>query len=290
MTPRQVTATAKVTPLNGPQAANPPTGLNQLNLEVANCPGKTASATGKLLVELAPPTATSNATYAWQVISSALGPQPLTINYKDSGALQFNISWVKVETVTGILSGTVTITNPTAAAVNMSAVMVEPEMTSSSSGLNSGAVPEVAATCGTMQLAPGASTACPYSTFVNSGGSGKVQVTVNLSDGSTAMSSAATFSFPSASSNNASTAAAAGSCAEVTYGLMLGSLLKLPGAAGPVSYNATKACVDGGIVVTQPIGPFKDDQCGRYTVSVIRMMLMLAQHMNSIFGVPRCRE
>jgi hypothetical protein len=274
----QVTATAKVTPLNGPQAANPPTGQNQLNLEVANCPGKTASATGKLLVELAPPTATSNATSAWKVISSAVGPQPLTINYKDSGALQWNISWVKVETVTGILSGTVTITNPTASQINMSAVMVQPEMTGSSGVINSGAVPEVAAACGAMQLEPSALTTCTYSAFINSGGTGKVQVEVDLSDGSTAMSSATTFSFPSASSN-ASAAGSAGSCAEVTYGLMLGSLLKLPGAAGPISYNATKACVDGGVIVTQPIGPFEDDQCGRYTVSVL---LMLTRHAGCV--------
>jgi hypothetical protein len=266
ITPLQVLATAKVTPLNGPQAASPPTGQNQLNLEVENCPGKIASATGKLLVELAPPVATRNATYAWKVTSSALGPQPLTLNYKDSGSLQFNISWSKVETVTGILAGTVMISNPTDSPFNMSTVMVEPEM----AGVNTGAVPAVAAACGSMQLQPGASTSCSYSLFVNSGGSGKVQVDVNLSDGSSAMSSAAVFTF--AAGNNASAAGDASSCAEVTYGLMLGSLLKLPGAAGPISYNSTKACGDGGVIVTQPVGPFMDDQCGRYAVS------MMTQH------------
>jgi hypothetical protein len=258
-----VLASAKVTPLNGPQAASPPTSQNQLNLEVANCPGKT-SATGKLLVELGPPAATSNVTYAWKVISSALAPQPLTINYKDAGSLQFNVTWVKAATTTGVLLGNVTITNPTQAPINMSAVTVQAEM-SGSSGVNSGAVPEVAAACGSVQLLPGASTTCSYAVFINSGGSGKVQAEVALSDGSIAMSTATLFTFGAASNDSGATGAS--SCADITYGLMLGSLLQLPGAAGPISYNSTKACTDGSIIITQPIGPFKDEQCGMYTVS-----------------------
>jgi hypothetical protein len=259
----QVLASAKVTPINGPQATSPPTAQNQLNMEVSNCPGKTAAAAGKLLVELSPPVATSNATYAWKIISSALGQQPQTINYKDSGALQFNISWVKVETVTGVLMGNVTVTNPTQAPINMSAVTIQPEM-SRSSGVNTGAVPEVAAACTSMQLQPGESTTCTYSVFINSGGSGTVQAEVAIADGTVALSAATLFTFAAA---NGSDPAAATACADVTYGLMLGSLLQLPGAAGPISYNSTKACADGGVIVTQPIGPFKDDQCGKYTVS-----------------------
>lgn len=204
----------------------------------------------------------SNTSYIWKASQFAF-PDMLKLSYKESGVLGYNVSWLKAPEVTSTLAGTVTVSNPTAEAVTLSSVSIQPEITTFE-GQNSGAIPAVAAACKVMTLPPNTSTTCSYNTVIFAGGNGQVVADVELANGRSVLSAPAAFVFQGGSG---ATAAGPNTCAEIVSGLMLGTVLLLPGAAGAIKSTVTKVCDSGSAILEQPVGPFKSDQCGRYVVS-----------------------
>lgn len=274
--PPQVPVTATVTPTNGPQAASPAVAQDVLQMSITQCPGATRSV-DKVSTVANPPTATSNAKYEWTASTEAL-KYNVNLQYTDTAVLKYNVSWDKVPRVTSTLSGTVSISNPTAAPVTISSVNVEPDLT-----VGAATIPAFTATCPDTTLAAGESTTCSYSTTTSATGSGTLTVEATLGDGSTVTSDAVPFSFQGA----AVKAPGADVCAEVLTGVMLGGPLLQPGTAKAVEPSTQRVCEAGYKIVSQPVGPFKDNQCGRYMVGV-RGCTMPEQSVISCMSARRC--
>jgi hypothetical protein len=76
---------------------------------------------------------------------------------------------------------------------------------------------------------------------------------------------------------NTGAAAASESCAEVVAGLMLSPALSVQGAAGPMQAETFKVCKAGYKLLSQPVGPFPADACGKYTVRLATTVMHIVQ-------------
>lgn len=93
-----------------------------------------------------------------------------------------------------------------------------------------------------------------------------------LSSGQVVYSAPISFQLPSSTSQTGSRGSAGGrqaaaDCAEVITGLFLSPALLLPGRTKDNSAQQSKACDSGSKQVAVTVGPFREDECGQYTVS-----------------------
>lgn len=260
----QVTASAVAAPADGPQQSNPPTTQSIINLEIGGCQSIQAADTVSVTVEQ--PVSSSNTSYVWKGSGSPV--KPLTkIQYDQTAELKYNLTWSLVQEVTSSLSGVVTINNPTESAVTVQNVYVAPEITNANR--MDGVIPVAQATCANTTVSPGSDIQCTYNSVFRGSGSGDIAAQA-LTISSTGVNRTVQSDTTSFNISQQATAAAAAqqqeSCAEVITGLTMGSALLVPGAAGAIKYSLNRVCQSGGTVITQPVGPFPDTACGKYTV------------------------
>jgi hypothetical protein len=188
------------------------------------------------------------------------------MQYNQESSVAYNISWEKTSQVSTQLSGTVTISNPTATPIAVSAVQMEVQL-SGRRGDASGAVPFFAAECPGANIAAGKSMVCSFATTIRGtarGGTITASAAIPGATGSrsSAVSSPSQFSIVTPSGD----AAGVDTCVEIIAGLMLGSALLMPGGTRAIEPVTFKACDAGSRIITQQIGPLPNDACGKYTV------------------------
>eukprot|EP00775_Hariotina_reticulata_P002126 gene2126-2445_t len=255
-----VPVTATVTPQNGPQALTPAVATNVLQMTIDNCPGAVLSATDVTAV-VNPLSVSATTTYEWVATTSAVVFN-VNLPYTETGEVQFNVSYDKVLRVSNTLTGTVTVSNPTEDIVSIKSVTVEPEL--AVGALSS--IPEVEASCKDTTLSPKESTTCSYRATSQATGRGQITATVTLTDGSGTTSAPTPFNL-----RTPTRAAPAGAdvCIEVIGGLMLSTALIQPGAAKAQPADIFQTCEPGSKLYTQPVGPFQENMCGKYTMASI---------------------
>ena len=183
---------------------------------------------------------------------------------------RFNVSWSQERVLPVNVSGTVQIENPAATSLQLTRVRVE-LLSGSTANMLSNVTGE--AMCRDLIVPAGGTTACSYSlnaelALAPGATSAEAQVrvaadlkgNVTLSPATVRFDAAAPAAVGSGSSSNSS------GCAELIAGVMMGSPLLLPGAAGPVQPSTLRVCEPGSRMLSQPVGPFTASQCGRYTV------------------------
>lgn len=188
-----------------------------------------------------------------------------SIAYTDSAVLTFNVSWSKADDVTSRLAGAFTVSNPTATAVTITSALVAPEFTSGAAAAGPGQL--IDARCTDNSLAPGSAVNCSYTGTVQGGGPGSLLGQVMLSSGRMVTSAPTQFQLQTASSKSGSKKSSAQGCADIITGLFLSPALLLPGRAQPNNAQQIKACSSDTKQVSVTVGPFREDECGDYTVS-----------------------
>jgi hypothetical protein len=288
----QVPVFAMVTPVNRTQ----PTGKSRTLFNLgpsSSCPPspatagssrsstKLASTDSQLQLVASPPTVSSStggASFRW-VASCVAVPAVVSMQHGQTAAVKFNVSWEKVAVSTRKVAGTVTVTNPSPGnTISLAAVRVKVVAKLQEAGA---AAAGVVAECQKLELQPGGSTTCSYSTDADlapphssssSSSAGSSYIAIDAADkhggtlGSTTVPLDSKAASTSAAAAAAAPEAAAESCAEVVAGLMLSPALSVPGAAGPMAAETFKACEAGSRLLSQPVGPLPANACGTYTV------------------------
>jgi hypothetical protein len=232
-------------------------------MTIDNCPGSVLQASDVTAI-VDPISVSSITAYQWVATTSAVVFN-VNMPYTSTGQAQFNLTYEKELIVSNSLAGTVTVSNPTASNISIKSVTVEPELAAGTLG----SFAEVDASCKDTTLSPGQSTSCSYKTSSEATGRGKVTATVILTDGSGTTSAPIPFNVRTPSRN---TPAGARVCIEVIGGLMLSTALMQPGAAPAKPAVTFQTCEPGSKIFTQPLGPFKENMCGRYLVSGISIL------------------
>lgn len=264
----QVTAEASATPPDSPESSA--TARNTLQLRVSECSATGLNSTVSIVPS--PPEGRSSPSVIWSADTQVDWLNSL--DYQESKTLTYNVSWTKVDALTTKLSGDVMISNPTAAAISIKSASVQPEFASSAAGTAAAAAapPSIEAQCKDTAVAPGASISCSYSGTVPGGGPGSLVAEAVLSSGQVIYSAPISFQLPSSTSQTGSRGSAGGrrtaaECAEVITGLFLSPALLLPDRTKDNSAQQSKACDSGSKQVSVTVGPFREDECGQYTVS-----------------------
>jgi hypothetical protein len=262
----QVTATATATPPDNPQGGS--SSRKALQVRAEGCPATTQSV-DTVNVVVAPPVGRSIPSVRWSAETQTGWEN--TLKYTESKVLNFTVTWTKVEAVTSRLSGTITVTNPTAAPVTFKSVTVLPDFTSD--GIEAGAAggPQpIDVLCKDTSLAARASMNCSYTATVAGGGPGSLVGQVQLGNGHAVSSNAVSFNFPQRTSRAGSTSTAQSSstsgCADIVTGLFLSPAL-VTNRTLQNTAQQVKACSSSSKEVTVTVGPFREDACGAYTVS-----------------------
>jgi hypothetical protein len=269
----QVTAAASVTPTDGSQS--PVTAQNTLQLRVDGCPTTTQSVTSnKVLVVATPAVGRSVPAYQWAAKAETASSG--SVPYQDESTVTFNVTWTRVDATTSRMAGSLLVSNPTTAPITIKSASVLPELgdAAAASASAAGAMPSVIdAQCKLTTLPAGGSTNCSWTGTV-SGRPTSFVGQVMLSDGHTANSAPVQLNLATSTSRGSQTGSAG--CADIVTGLFLSPAL-LASDAGAKSGNTAdqfKACGSGGKAVSVKLGPFKEDQCGAYVVSVCGLLLL----------------
>jgi hypothetical protein len=260
----QVTATAAATPPDNPEGGS--SSRKALQVRAEGCPVTTQSV-DTVNVVVAPPVGRSIPSVRWSAETQT--GWDTTLKFTENKTLTYTVTWTKVEAVTSRLSGTVTVTNPTAAPMTIKSATVLPDFTSD--GIEAGAAggPQaIDLLCKDTSLAPRASVNCSYTATVAGGGPGSLVGQVQLSNGHVASSSAVSFNFPQRTSRAGSTAesGSTGGCADIVTGLFLSPAL-IANRSLQNTPQQIKACSSSSKQVAVTVGPFNEDACGAYTVS-----------------------
>lgn len=259
-----MTATAAATPPDNPQGGS--SSRKALQVRAEGCPATTQSV-DTVSVVVAPPVGRSIPSVRWSADTQT--GWDTTLKFTENKTLTYTVTWTKVEAVTSRLSGTVTVTNPTAAPVTIKSATVLPDFTSD--GIEAGVAggPQaIDVLCKDTTLAARVSVNCSYTATVAGGGPGSLVAQVQLSSGHSISSSAVSFSFPQRTSRAGGTAAESGStagCADIVTGLFLSPAL----VANRTLQNTAqqiKACSSSSKQVAVTVGPFNENACGAYTV------------------------
>jgi hypothetical protein len=261
------------------RAGGSSTGQNTLTLEVTGCNGQqqpVSSSSSVLKVAVAAPdSVTSSSTPLWQA-TSLVNPSFITLTVGEKAELSFSTNLKKDATPSATVIGTVTVSNAGSnqtmgiGRVTVSLKLPEPGRNDPKTGGT------VTASCDSTTLAPGQVTRCRYKAVVAAAGdvssssnggsmSGTITAQVFEATGTSSVVSApvpVNIPLPAA---DAGSSGSTGGCVEVILGLMLGSALLVPGAAGPSQSQQVQKCTDDRVTVIQPIGPFT--HCGNYSVS-----------------------
>jgi hypothetical protein len=97
---------------------------------------------------------------------------------------------------------------------------------------------------------------------------------VLLTSGRTAVSAPTPINFPSRTSKTGSSGYTGSGCADIITGLFLSPALVLPNRTLANVPQQLKACSNGAQVVALQLGPFSEEACGAYTVSLGKLCIV----------------
>lgn len=285
----QVPAIASVTPKNRTQPTGRSRAVFTVNLGCsAGTTSKPASVTtgsdNRVQVVINQPTVTPSGAprIRWTARTEAL-PKTTTVKFSETAAVKFNVSWDRSAVSTSKVTGVMTVSNPASKPVSLGAVRVR-VIASGDESASASVTSTTIASCATLELQAGGLTTCSYTVDAaaahGTSSSGYITAVAAGKDGSLLSTSRAPFTSNPAAADESnspavgSTEAAAvkvkgstESCAEIVAGVMLGSLLLMPGGAAPMASETLKVCEPGYKMLSQPVGPVPSDACGTYTVS-----------------------
>lgn len=175
----QVTAEAAATVLQSDKTAAAATGgssstaRNTLQLYVDGCPA-TAQSVNTVQVSVSPPVGRTIPSVRWSADTQS--EWLTTLKFTDSKQLTYNVSWSRTDALDSRMSGSLVITNPTAAPVSIKSAAVlanfdesggNPSAGATAAGTaaahaGSGAPPAIDVQCKETTLAPKASVNCRY--------------------------------------------------------------------------------------------------------------------------------